>query len=38
LAGAPADARLPAEARWGAVDTVGNRLEKGAALFPRLEA
>jgi methionyl-tRNA synthetase len=37
LAGVPEDARLPDGAAWGAVATAGNRLEKGAALFPRIE-
>jgi methionyl-tRNA synthetase len=37
LPGDPTGAQLPADAGWGAVDTVGNRLVKGDALFPRLE-
>ena len=38
LAGTPEEQRLPEAAAWGAVDTAGHRLEKGPALFPRLEA
>ena len=37
LAGTPEEQRLPDAARWGAAATAGNALEKGAALFPRLE-
>ena len=37
LAGAPEEARLPEAVAWGAVPTVGNALEKGASLFPRLD-
>jgi methionyl-tRNA synthetase len=37
LAGAPEDARVPDDARWGAVATAGNPLVKGPALFPRLD-
>jgi methionyl-tRNA synthetase len=37
LAGAPEDARVPDDARWGAAATAGNALEKGPALFPRLD-
>ncbi len=37
LPGSPEDARLPDDARWGAATTAGNRLEKGASLFPRIE-
>jgi methionyl-tRNA synthetase len=38
LAGAPEDQRLPDAAAWGSATTAGNALEKGAALFPRLDA
>jgi methionyl-tRNA synthetase len=38
LAGAPEDARVPDDARWGAVPTTGNALEKGPSLFPRIDA
>jgi len=38
LAGAPDDAVVPDAARWGAVATAGNPLEKGPSLFPRLDA
>ena len=38
LAGHPEDARLPEAARWGAMETAGNALEKGASLFPRIDA
>jgi len=38
LAGAPEDAVVPDTARWGAVATAGNPLEKGPSLFPRLDA
>ena len=38
LAGAPEDAALPDAARWGAVPTAGNALEKGPSLFPRIDA
>ncbi len=38
LAGTPETARLPDAARWGSVATAGNRLEKGDALFPRLDS
>jgi methionyl-tRNA synthetase len=38
LAGAPEDQRLPDAAAWGSVPTAGNALEKGPALFPRLDA
>jgi methionyl-tRNA synthetase len=37
LPGTPEDQRLPDAAAWGAVPTAGNRLEKGPALFPRLD-
>ena len=37
LDGTPEAARLPAAALWGAAATAGNALEKGDALFPRLE-
>jgi methionyl-tRNA synthetase len=37
LPGAPEGARVPDDARWGAVLTAGNALVKGPALFPRLE-
>jgi methionyl-tRNA synthetase len=37
LAGTPEDQRLPDAASWGHAPTAGNRLEKGPALFPRLE-
>ena len=37
LDGTPEQARLPEAAHWGSVPTAGNPLEKGAALFPRLE-
>lgn len=37
LPGRPEDRRLPGAAVWGSEPTAGNRLEKGAALFPRLE-
>ena len=36
LEGAPADCRLPDDARWGAIP-VGSPTTKGAPLFPRLE-
>lgn len=35
--GRPEDERLPAAAEWGGLPA-GNRLEKGAPLFPRVEA
>ena len=38
LAGAPEDQRLPDAAAWGSAATAGNTLEKGAALFPRIDA
>jgi methionyl-tRNA synthetase len=38
LAGAPEDQRLPDAAAWGSAPTAGNTLEKGAALFPRIDA
>lgn len=38
LPGSPEDQRLPDGAAWGAVETAGNRLEKGPSLFPRLDA
>jgi methionyl-tRNA synthetase len=37
LAGAPEDQRLPDAAAWGYLDTAGNALVKGDALFPRLD-
>jgi len=37
LPGAPEEQRLPDAAAWGALATAGNRLEKGPALFPRIE-
>jgi methionyl-tRNA synthetase len=37
LPGSPEDARLPGDAAWGSAATAGNTLEKGPALFPRLE-
>ena len=37
LEGTPEQARLPEAAQWGSAPTAGNPLEKGAALFPRLE-
>jgi methionyl-tRNA synthetase len=37
LAGDPTQGRVPRDAGWGAVATAGNALEKGPALFPRLE-
>jgi methionyl-tRNA synthetase len=37
LSGSPEDARVPDDARWGAAPTAGNALEKGPALFPRLD-
>jgi hypothetical protein len=37
LDGAPEDQQLPDAAAWGSVDTAGNRLEKGASLFPRID-
>jgi methionyl-tRNA synthetase len=38
LAGAPEDQRLPGAAAWGSAPTAGNALDKGTALFPRLDA
>ena len=38
LPGAPEDARVPEAACWGAVETAGNPVEKGASLFPRIDA
>jgi methionyl-tRNA synthetase len=37
LTGTTESQRLPDAAVWGSATTSGNRLEKGAALFPRLE-
>jgi methionyl-tRNA synthetase len=37
LPGTPEGRRLPDAAGWGAEETAGHRLEKGAALFPRIE-
>ena len=37
LEGTPEQARLPEAAQWGSAPTDGNLLEKGDALFPRLE-
>jgi methionyl-tRNA synthetase len=37
LEGTPEAQRLPGAAAWGSTATAGNRLEKGDALFPRLE-
>ena len=37
LEGTPEQSRLPEAAQWGSVPTAGNPLEKGDALFPRLE-
>jgi methionyl-tRNA synthetase len=36
LSGVPGDERLPAAATWGGLPS-GSSLEKGAALFPRIE-
>ncbi len=38
LAGTPEDQRLPDAAGWGSAPTTGNALEKGLALFPRIDA
>ncbi|MBM3674418.1 MAG: methionine--tRNA ligase [Actinobacteria bacterium] len=38
LPGTPEDQRLPDAAAWGAVATAGAPLEKGSALFPRIDA
>ena len=37
LVGSPVDCRLPDDARWGAMETGANQLEKGDPLFPRLD-
>jgi methionyl-tRNA synthetase len=37
LAGTPEEQRLPDAATWGSAETAGNTLEKGDALFPRLD-
>jgi methionyl-tRNA synthetase len=37
LDGVPEEQRLPDAAAWGYVETAGNALEKGAALFPRID-
>ena len=37
LPGTPEEQRLPDAAAWGSAAPAGNRLEKGAALFPRLD-
>jgi methionyl-tRNA synthetase len=37
LDGGPEEQRLPDAAAWGYVETAGNALEKGAALFPRID-
>jgi methionyl-tRNA synthetase len=37
LAGTPEEQRLPDAAAWGSAATAGNALEKGDALFPRLD-
>ncbi len=37
LPGTPEEALVPQDACWGAAVTAGNRLEKGPALFPRLD-
>ena len=37
LAGDPTQGSVPTDAAWGAVPTAGNALEKGPALFPRLD-
>ncbi len=37
LAGVPEDQRLPEAAVWGSHATAGSTLEKGDALFPRLD-
>lgn len=37
LTGDPTLGRVPDDAHWGAVATAGNAIEKGPALFPRLE-
>jgi methionyl-tRNA synthetase len=37
LPGSPEDQRVPAAAAWGSAETAGNPLEKGPALFPRLD-
>jgi methionyl-tRNA synthetase len=38
LDGTPEEQRLPGAAEWGSAETAGNALEKGASLFPRIDA
>jgi methionyl-tRNA synthetase len=37
LDGTPEEQRLPHAAEWGTAETAGNALEKGEALFPRID-